>query len=659
MKNLLLALTALLICAGSYAQLPKRIHASRVSYEMKLDARSSGGVKLREEGCLFEDVLLKEQSARIDKMIREAKSSVIDTDEIVRIPVVFHVLMIDRPFGGSVIVDDGYVSHYQLYSAVDNLNLQYRAVYGTPYEDSHDSKIEFYLANRDEFGAPMEGVRYYDLDVVPWLTDEERDIFRDNGVYGSGLSDVTFKTPTALDQDRYLNVWIVPEIDNNGGGGGIQGYAYFPTSSVVYGIVQLDNATGLPDVNYYDLNDNGALEFEEAELRYLKYYTDENDVLPHEFGHIFGLYHVFFATYGCQEDNCDFQGDRVCDTNPTPETTSCSFDGCPNPPNKNIMGYTSCRTELTEGQVIRMRQVINNSLTELTGNFEEVWVPEPTQVEIELMLDSILCPGDGLAEIRIKNTGVNTLTNLKLAYGSNPQAADTVDLLFSLYPQTYRSVKLPPVENQGPYRRVKVLEINGSEVSMPVISEYRPIGQQELTVEYALDCLAGQHYWEIVNTETGNTVFSREPYPNFIEDTLTDKTCLNAGSYEFRFIDMTENGWSSCTDWHDPNVRVYLNGLLCQELTSSDPFSDLWAFSTCNEVEGADPTPKVPPVPSPEPPSDYEEIRFYNTEMEEVSFESIPVNSLYVRQVFRKVKNADSETYETELISRNWLIKLP
>lgn len=96
------------------------------------------------------------------------------------------------------------------------------------------------------------------------------------------------------------------------------------------------------------------------------------DVIPHEMGHFFGLYHTFHDEFGIElvdGSNCETTGDLVCDTeaNPSDEpedfTAGCNYIGTPAtdsngeyyvPPGNNIMSYTDCGCRFTPQQYNRM-----------------------------------------------------------------------------------------------------------------------------------------------------------------------------------------------------------------------------------------------------------------------------------------------------------------
>ncbi len=107
----------------------------------------------------------------------------------------------------------------------------------------------------------------------------------------------------------------------------------------------------------------------------------EFDVLVHEMGHFFGLYHTFETDLGeelVDGSNCTTAGDLVCDTeaNPTDDfddfiaDVNCNYTGAPAtdtngdfyvPPSKNHMSYSPCSCEFTQQQYNRMLEQYQNN----------------------------------------------------------------------------------------------------------------------------------------------------------------------------------------------------------------------------------------------------------------------------------------------------------
>lgn len=133
-----------------------------------------------------------------------------------------------------------------------------------------------------------------------------------------------------------LNVYL------SGLGGGLLGYAYFPTTGqgkdVVDGVVVLNESIPGGAVTVYN----------------------EGDTLPHEVGHWIGLYHTF-------QNGCSTANDRVADT----PAMSVPTSGCPTDPKdtctkdsgldpvENFMDYSydRCMYTFTPGQSSRMDAV--------------------------------------------------------------------------------------------------------------------------------------------------------------------------------------------------------------------------------------------------------------------------------------------------------------
>lgn len=241
-----------------------------------------------------------------------------DTGEILKIPVVFHV--IHRSFDTYGIATN--IPDEQIYSAVNSFNqLMKDNVHGDP------------------------GIRICLAGITRSTRNATYDLFGVRVNSPTGISDTELKQPSYWDKTHQYNVYIVYATDGNNGLGGIQGYAMFPTPSFNDGTVILYNAIGTEGT--------------------LKSYTNQNKVFVHELGHAFMLYHTFQSTTNCaNETNCLTQGDRICDTPPSTTSSACSSPiGCPNAPFNNHMHYSSqvCRQHFTPEQIVRMRNTIINS----------------------------------------------------------------------------------------------------------------------------------------------------------------------------------------------------------------------------------------------------------------------------------------------------------
>lgn len=264
------------------------------------------------------------------------------TDEVLYIPVVFHIIHNGGPEN---------ISDEQVYSAMEVLNRDFRAlnpdlsqVVPEFADITADIGIEFRLAKRDPQGNCTKGI----VRVQSPLTTEG----------GSEMKSLSY-----WPRNRYMNVWVCLEA------GGAAGYTFLPSSvnspnmAAVDGIVLLHDYTG-------NIGTSNNL---------------RSRTLTHEVGHWLNLRHTWGAgnTPG-QQSNCD-QDDGVDDTPNTIGWQSCNTasESCGSLDNvQNYMDYSYCFRMFTQGQKDRMRdaalsgvaqrnQLITESTHNATGIFEE------------------------------------------------------------------------------------------------------------------------------------------------------------------------------------------------------------------------------------------------------------------------------------------------
>jgi hypothetical protein len=262
------------------------------------------------------------------------------------IPVVVHVMHLGEAIGTGT-----NISVAQINSAIANLNACYSGTGGYP----QNVDVHFQLAQRDRNCNATTGIVRVNASATSG--------YGTNGI--TSANETTIKALSIWPNSEYVNIWIVSEIDNNDGGAGTQGYAYFPgASSDKDGIVALYNAFG------YD--PTGTLGYN------LKSYTNRNLTANHEFGHVFNLYHTFEGDDGDNDgtadqcpvnDTCSTQGDKCCDTeaherdlvNVCGSTgVTCTGQSATNVV-QNIMNYCSetCQTKFSADQKTRMRAAIS------------------------------------------------------------------------------------------------------------------------------------------------------------------------------------------------------------------------------------------------------------------------------------------------------------
>ena len=331
---------------------------------------------------------------------------------VMTIPVVVHVFHTGQAVGTGINISDA-----QIQSAIDNLNAAYSntSTASTTYTGVN-TQIQFCLAQRDPNGNPTTGiVRVNASGLAGYST---------GGVGTGGAVETSLKALSKWDNTKYYNFWIVSEIDNNGGGSGTQGYAYFPGAGAsVDGAIMLYNAFG------YD--PTGVLGYN------LKSYTNRNATPVHEVGHALNLYHTFEgdgtgATCPGAGNLCGSNvGDCVSDTPPHKRSNSdClinTVDATCNNVDRdlyvhNFMDYSGdvCQTQFTNGQATRMTATLTGgglraSLTASDGC-------NPANNNFDVSITAIIAPISSYCQttfspqVTLRNFGLQTLTSATITY---------------------------------------------------------------------------------------------------------------------------------------------------------------------------------------------------------------------------------------------------
>lgn len=273
----------------------------------------------------------------------------------VTLSVVFHDLSSSSTFllaSTAPILDYSYI--------INKLNLIYDGtnLNGTP---GNNSFINFCIAQKDVNGNAYTTA----MSQVSGLA-AAANLDKNNPSQLSAIITAS-NTLTRFPTRKYINVYIVDNID------GAAGFATLPSS---HG----DDVDGIYITRAFLMN-NGSLN------------TNMN-VLAHEMGHYLGLFHTFgicdpesianFPNCSCDNNNCLFNGDMVCDTQPNKlqmDGYSCTISTFPNTcidviptfsdgthplvqvpdPKQNFMdyGYSSCQYQFTLGQIQRMNFMID------------------------------------------------------------------------------------------------------------------------------------------------------------------------------------------------------------------------------------------------------------------------------------------------------------
>ena len=287
------------------------------------------------------------------------------------VPVVVHILETGTSI--TAITDD------QVRDGIRWMNERYRKVAGSPGDGNGvDTQIEFALAVRDPNGNCTTGITRHDMTGNP--------TYMANGVFdaSSGISDAAVKAIGVWDQTLYYNIWLVSEFDNNNGGAGTQGYAYFSSSH------------GQP---------------EDGTIMLVNSYKDPTSItLAHELGHAFNVYHTFEGdangTVCPPNATCGTQGDRVCDTPPhirsasdcnLAGTNSCDGNSSNTLFKNNYMDYSgdACQNMFTGGQNTRIQAALTvDRASFLAVNGNQALVP-PAAPQLDMAASRTLLCGAG------------------------------------------------------------------------------------------------------------------------------------------------------------------------------------------------------------------------------------------------------------------------
>ncbi|MBU6153375.1 MAG: hypothetical protein KGP28_03640 [Bdellovibrionales bacterium] len=529
----------------------------------------------------FEAERLRNEQKLAEAMDRNSRvaSQMLLADTVVTLPVVFHVIHLGEPVGvGSNI------SNAQIESAITSLNQHFRKMTGTTGDGAGvDTKIQFVLAKRDPNNQPTNGIIRVNGSSIP-----NYPTLGIEASSGTGAVEESVKALSTWPRDKYINVWVVTEIEGNNGGGGIQGYAYFPFNSAIDGIVILHSATGT--------------------LGTVKSYTNHGKTLSHEMGHYLNLYHTFNATSSCtSETSCSAGGDRVCDTPATPLGGSCSSPQCSGTQQvENYMDYTSqsCQDMFTQGQKDRMRSALDvlrpTMLTTLGG------VPLTT-LDASIApsgMPGFLCDSGFQPKASLTNLGSSTITSATVRYRIDGGAWESVSFSGSLVTGVSTIITLPAIPSLSAGNHTIEFNVNapngGTDQSTAnnsaTASFSVPSNPETINVSFTLDFYGSENTY--IGSQNGVNVFTGGPFQNGSQGTVVNNYhCLAPGCYTVSVRDQFNDGQSFTTG----SYRI-LSGAGVTLATNSGNWGSVQNHEICvgGATGGGGPT----PTPSPSPVAD-------------------------------------------------------
>ena len=287
------------------------------------------------------------------------KSSSVNNDKIIVIPVVFHIV-----HNGESIGSKQNPSQSKINEQLQVLN----DIFANQNNKGVDTKIQFCLAKRNSQGLATSGIIRYRGVKDGFLVGSDRlDFNLDDS--DDWLLKASHKEPY-FPRDNYLNIWIANTLRENfvvGEGFVLQNaraYSTFPFEVI-------------------DVRDGIVMHYDYLGYNSSNIYSGLGKTLAHEAGHWLGLYHTFQNTEDCinPEVDCSAEGDEVCDTekrygaawdgfdtngeflsvNNCSETEECNLTGNSTNAIQNYMDYNfdTCYSFFTEGQKERMHDMVS------------------------------------------------------------------------------------------------------------------------------------------------------------------------------------------------------------------------------------------------------------------------------------------------------------
>ena len=472
-----------------------------------------------------------------ERILSKAKlSSRKSADEVYVVPLVFHIIHKGEQVGQGTNISDA-----QIHSAVNEINSDFaKEVQSRGDADGVSIPMRFQLMNKDDQGNPSTGI-YRINGAALSATYAEKGI---RGQTINGELESTVKNWSRQNNQHAYNVWIVSEIDNNNGGSGVNGYAYFPTISMVDGIVQLYNATGVRPKNW---------DFTMGSPFILKSYTKTNAILTHEASHGWAIRHTF-DLFSCVDAPQD-----VLDKNYmsyAPEWKKNMFAACQR--DRAILVCQNTRTNLLNSNALDNLQTIEATATMNIVSPNEIVCPET----------------ENYLKILVTNTSSNPIHKIRFAYTIG-QTEYVKDWYGAISPQgvygndTIGLERLSLTENETDIS-VSITHINdnpydvydSAKVIVPTNEPYR--------IEINQDILAGQIRWDITRVSDMQVIYQSPDYNNFNpNEIIQHNLCLPDGYYNFTLIDVqagmqTEGAYIRLLD---PQGNILLN--------AADGFSQL------------------------------------------------------------------------------------
>ncbi len=504
----------------------------------------------RDDKNQFEEWLAPKVAQAKAKRLQKSGNT---TNEIVTIPVVFHIIHNGSPVGTAE-----NIAEEQIISQIDVLNEDFRRMENTNGFNTNpvgaDMEIEFCLAKQNPDGVLSTGIVRYNMGDGDGWSMEECEIV---------------KAQTQWNPEKYLNIWVFDDIY------GLAGYAQFPTNS------QLEGLEGQTDTANTDGVALGHI-YVGSEEKYPQGVYGETRNLgrsaSHEVGHFFGLRHIWGDSFSCET------ADDYCADTPTalePNVGCPIIDSCPENPGddmvENYMDYTndSCLNVFTQNQKDRMQAVLLNS-PRRHSLITSIGCTPGIVLENDgsLLINGIETEcGETTFEpgLVLTNTGTAILTTATITYHIDNQEAVTYNWTGSLAVNQSADITLPEMTlTPGNHTfNASIVTVNGVEDASPsndnrslTFSLAGVYTTNSIKVTITTDNKGGETLWAIATEDAdeplaGNLDVFNPANSDFYGNNqtyVTNVTIPEGGCYLFLILDLGTDGM--CCEFGEGSYKI-------------------------------------------------------------------------------------------------------
>lgn len=369
MNKFLPLIIALILAPSSFAQTPCGTH----EYETYLNEQFPG----------FDKILQQSRAEALNGVQRMAK---IRRDTVYRIPVVFHIVWNTAAQN---------LHDSLIHSQMKTLNEAFRhnhadtgLVRSIFKPVAGDTRIEFYLADKDPDGNPTTGINR--------VKTNKTDFGSFGNLFAESVKSSSSQGVDAWNTDKYLNIWVCKFTFN----GTIltAAYAFPPTNARFWSATNFTskNLQGVV-VNFNYIGANNPNDNAASSLR--------EKTLPHEVGHFLGLRHI----WADKNNTCAGEDDGLADTplsSSATRTVNFSKNTCKETVNdkmdmiENYMDYTPY--PYTRMFTMQQSDLMRYNLLNLRSDLPELKVTIP--------------PGQPYEQFKLFPNPAGAVVNLHLQY---------------------------------------------------------------------------------------------------------------------------------------------------------------------------------------------------------------------------------------------------